>query len=65
MPEVFPDFFEIGFLFFLVVNSVEVVFKLIELLDVVFEMCLDIEGNAFDILFFIVGGQSIKRPVVS
>ena len=65
MPEVFPDLFEVGFLFFLVVNSVQVVLRLFELLDVVLEMILDIERNALDVLFFIVRGKSIKRPVVS
>jgi hypothetical protein len=65
MPEVFPDLFEVSFLFFFVVNSVQVVLRLFELLDVVFEMILDIERNALDVLFFIVGGKSIKRPVVS
>ncbi len=65
VPEVFPDFFKVSFLFFFVVNSVQVVLRLFKFLNVVLERILDIERNAFDVLFFIVGGKSIKWPVVS
>jgi hypothetical protein len=60
VPEVFPDFFKVSFLFFFVVNSVQVVLRLFKFLNVVLERILDIERNAFDVLFFIVGGKSIK-----
>ena len=65
VPEVFPDFFKVSFLFFFVVNSVQVVLRLFKFLNVVLERILYIERNAFDVLFFIVGGKSIKWPVVS
>jgi hypothetical protein len=65
VPEVFPDFFKVSFLFFFVVNSVQVVLRLFKFLNVVLERILYIKRNALDVLFFIVGSKSIKRPVVS
>jgi hypothetical protein len=53
--EIFPDFLDVGSFFFLMEDAVEIDLDFIKILNVLFELGLDIEGDAFNILFFILG----------
>ena len=55
MSETFPDFLDVGSFFFLMEDAVEIGLDFIKILNVLFELGLDIEGDAFNILFFILG----------
>lgn len=56
VPEVFPDFLDIIFLFLFMKYAEKICLYFVKILDVLIELTLDIEGDAFDVLFLILGG---------